>query len=124
MFFWLRGNFTLILCISVITLLVAAFGQSSVEIQKITTEFLETPTGISISQPRFGWTLSSEQNGAKQSAYQIIISNENEEVWNSEKVKSDQSQLIKYEGTKLKSATLYRFTIDVWDQNNQLSSST
>ncbi|MEO9474370.1 MAG: family 78 glycoside hydrolase catalytic domain [Cyclobacteriaceae bacterium] len=108
---------------SVITLLVTGCGQPSVEIQKITTEFLETPSSIFSSQPRFGWQLRSKENGTYQSAYQIILNEANLEYWNTGKVTSDQSQLIEYEGPQLNTSTRYQLTIHVWDQNDQLSSS-
>jgi alpha-L-rhamnosidase len=92
------------------------------QIDKITVELMEHPSGISIENPRFGWQLSSEQNGTSQSAYQIIVSSSEGEVWNTGKITSNQSQLISYEGKPLKSGVRFEFTVTVWDENDRQSS--
>ncbi|MEP0366426.1 MAG: glycoside hydrolase family 78 protein [Cyclobacteriaceae bacterium] len=94
---------------------------SSLQVAKITTEYLEIPVGIS-DNPRFGWQLISDQNGAKQSAYQISVLDGETEVWSSGKVISGQSQLVDYQGYELADGTLYQLLIDVWDQNDKKTS--
>lgn len=93
------------------------------QIKKITVDLMEQPVGVSTDAPRFGWVLSSNENGTSQSAYQITVSNEVGEVWNTGKVVSNQSQLISYQGAQLQSGQRYNVEVTVWDQKDQPSKS-
>ncbi|MEQ8473498.1 MAG: family 78 glycoside hydrolase catalytic domain [Marinoscillum sp.] len=79
---------------------------------------METPYGIS-GNPCFGWQLDSNGKGATQSAYQVVVTSNQKEVWNSGKVISDQSQLIRYDGNDLLPGERYVIQLSVWDQSDQ-----
>lgn len=85
----------------------------------LTCEMMERPLAINALSPRFGWQL--EEAGNNQKAYQIVLKDENGVVWNSNKVKSSQSQLVLYKGQQLNSGKRYFWTVKVWDDNDKIS---
>ncbi|NIA31791.1 MAG: alfa-L-rhamnosidase, partial [Actinobacteria bacterium] len=100
-------------------------GESSLHPVALTCEYLKNPLGIDVQQPRFFWKLESEQNGAKQSAFRIIVSGSrdnldkgNGEMWDSGKIKSDKTIQIVYAGKPLETGTYYFWKVQVWDQDN------
>ncbi len=96
-------------------------------ISGLKTEYLENPVGLDVSSPRFSWIIESPgQRGTRQSAYQIILSENKEDAgndqggyWNTGKVNSDQSVNIKYDGPPLKSETNYYWRVLVWTNKSQ-----
>src|SRR5699024_2804629 len=65
-------------------------------------------------QPMLGWELVGAKSGAAQSAYRIIVSNEPDSVkkgvgniWDSNKVGSDESSNILFQGQALQPLTTY-----------------
>lgn len=87
-------------------------------IYDFTTEYQVNPIGIDVN-PRFSWKISSTEQACMQIAYQIIVSDQEGEVWNSGKVKKDDSVLISYEGPKLKAETLYYVNLTVFDNKEK-----
>ena len=98
---------------------------SEVAITNLTTEYQKNPIGLECGQPRFGWEMQSNRIGAAQSAYQIVVVDEQKNiVWDSGKVNDSQSVGVSYEGEALSSATAYTWKLTVWDENgNPVSSS-
>ena len=81
------------------------------------------PLSIEIAQPRFGWKLHSELQGDLQTAYRIIVFSSKGIVWDSGKVDSEQSQWVVYQGDTLQPATSYRWQVNVWDMNGNVTES-
>ena len=86
------------------------------------------PLGIDILTPHLSWNLESTQRAKRQSAYQIIVSDSKEKLtdnignlWNSEKIISNQSIQIQYKGKALLSGMRCFWKIRVWDENGYLS---
>src|SRR6478609_826040 len=55
-------------------------------------EYRAQPLGIGETQPRFSWTLTPKDTaarGQRQSAYQLRVTSNDAEVWNSGKTASD-----------------------------------
>lgn len=78
-------------------------------------DHLINPLGIDNANPRLSWMLDDARQGARQTAYQIIVStdslkanNENGEIWNSGKKESDQI-LVTYPEKNLQPFTKYYF---------------
>jgi len=92
----------------------------SIEITKLTCEFQQNPVAVNTLQPRFGWQMKSAENGTVQSAYEMEIIGENFN-WNSGKVISSKSQLVKYTGNPLKSGQKYQWRVRVWNEKGELS---
>ncbi len=88
-------------------------------------EYKKNPMGIDVLKPRLSWKLFSEGQGVMQSAYQIHMAlteddllNEKELVWDSEKMKTDQSCHVRYDGPDIKSRVRYYWHVRVWDNHD------
>ena len=77
-------------------------------------ENLENPMGIDTAEPRFSWTILSDKQDVRQTAYQIVVSTDKGEVWNTGRVESDQQLWVRYQGQPLKSATPCTWKVKVW----------
>jgi len=93
-------------------------------IVKLLCNNTENPSVIQSPVPNFSWQLKSESRNQAQSAYQILVSDNLIEIqnfsggiWNSGKVDSDQSILVRYAGEELKSARKYYWRVKVWNQD-------
>ena len=93
------------------------------QIYDLRCENLINPLGIDTSTPRFSWKLSSEQNGTRQKAYQILVATDSlmlvegtADLWNSGKIKSPFSVMIPYKGKALQARTNAYWKIGVWDE--------
>jgi alpha-L-rhamnosidase len=92
-------------------------------------EFTANPLGIDVTQPRLSWKLASQQRGQKQTAYQIQVfsraaleaTNKTPDLWDSGKVASDETILIRYAGKELATSQQAFWAVRVWDQNDQSS---
>ena len=95
-----------------------------VRIEKLKTERLTNPIGIDDINPNFQWILKSNLNDQIQTAYRIVVSstpnklnNDNGDLWDSERVDSDNSINVKYAGIKLGSSQQVFWKVKVWDKN-------
>ena len=100
-----------------------------VEVVDLKCEYLENPLGIDIVKPRLSWQLITERNNVSQKAYQIMVStdaakleNNVGDLWDTDKVLSDQSIQIIYDGNELESRQKVFWKVKVWNQNNVASS--
>jgi alpha-L-rhamnosidase len=82
-----------------------------------------TPLGIDDTQPRFSWQLRDSRQGAKQTAYWLLVASKPEllvvghaDVWDSGRVTSGQSVGVQYAGPALAPSTRYYWKVLVWDQ--------
>ena len=99
---------------------------SPLKADKLRTEYLVNPLGLDVAQPRLSWTLISGQRAQKQSAYELIVSDNEKDIvagtgnmWASGKVASSQSLHIKYAGKPLGSFTKYYWRVKVYDANGE-----
>jgi alpha-L-rhamnosidase len=102
-------------------LLCASLAQSQVIVQNLLTENLANPIGIDQLQPRFSWQLTSNQKNILQTAYEINVIANKQNVWSSGKVNSDSSVHVIYKGNPLQSGTKYTWQVRVWDNTNKVS---
>lgn len=83
---------------------------------RLRTEYMKNPMGIDIKNPRLMWNC---EEGIKQTAYQIICTDEDEHtLWDSGKVQKDFMRAV-YSGQILKSRTRVCWKVRLWDENNQ-----
>ncbi|OVE74182.1 hypothetical protein BVX94_01360, partial [bacterium B17] len=112
------------LLLAVLCFPLMAFG---LEVSNLKCEYLENPQGIDVLQPRLSWRMKPEggnlkpEKGQKQTAYQVIVaSSENllatgkGDLWDSGKVKSNQSVHVVYDGKELSSRTECYWKVRVW----------
>ena len=90
-------------------------------IADLTCEMQRSPLALETTTPRFGWKLLSDLQGARQTAYRIVVSSSEKLVWDSGKKLSDQSQLIPFGGKNLLPTTRYTWKVQVWDADGNFS---
>jgi alpha-L-rhamnosidase len=100
--------------------------RSSADVAELMCEFQENPIGIDRAQPLFQWKMLDERRGARQTAYQLIVSatprnadRVQADVWDSGKVESDQSVHVQYEGPALETGKIYHWRVRVWDMDGK-----
>ncbi|MGQ9691254.1 MAG: family 78 glycoside hydrolase catalytic domain [Thermoproteota archaeon] len=91
-------------------------------------EYVSNPLGVDTFNPRFSWTLKSSRRGEVQTAYQILVSEDLEnlskdvgDMWDSGKVVSGDSAGVEYAGKTLKSGSTYYWKVRCWNGENQPS---
>jgi len=96
----------------------------------LTCEYLDNPAVIDVTHPRLSWinTVREGVRGQYQSAYQIqvatspkLLKKDQPDVWDSQKVDSDQSFLVDYDGADLTSTTSYWWRVRVWNRDDVAS---
>ena len=85
-----------------------------VTVSQLRVENMKQPLGIDTDTPRFSWILLSDKQDVRQTAYQLIVSADNGELWNSGRVESDQQLWVPYGGSKLTSNTHCTWKVKVW----------
>ncbi len=91
-------------------------------------EYRVNPLGIDVKRPQLSWQMQTDRQGARQTAYRILISSQLEQIdvpdiWDSGKVDSDQSIHVAYEGQTLQSRQRVYWKVIVWDETHQASES-
>lgn len=91
-------------------------------------ELGEDPRGIDVLRPRLTWALQSEEAAQSQSAYRILVASSRDvlsadcgDMWDSGKVRSDQSVSVEYGGRALKSSGQVFWKVRVWNQKGKPS---
>ena len=86
---------------------------------------LNNPAGTG-EYPEFSWILKSDQRAQAQTAYQIIIGKDQSaidkyagDIWDSGKIKSDNTTGITYSGKPLESGKKYFWRVQVWDASGK-----
>jgi alpha-L-rhamnosidase len=95
-------------------------------LEKLKCEYQETPMGLEVMNPRLSWQMKATTRGAKQTAYQILVADneadlkkDNGNVWNSGMVKSEQSLKVDYAGKPLESRKRYFWKVKIWNEKNK-----
>lgn len=90
-------------------------------------EYMENPLGVDISDPRFSWNLNNETRGTFQSAFQIQLAEEVEnlketgiKLWDTGKTLSNKSVNINYEGKPLEPGKTYYWRIRAWNEKDNV----
>ncbi|MBE7169413.1 MAG: glycoside hydrolase family 78 protein [Williamsia sp.] len=99
---------------------------AAIAIRVLRTEGRTEPIGIDIVTPRLSWELEGRQRGLEQTAYQVLVASSPEklaagqgDVWNSGKIASAQSQLVRWRGAPLKSRTHCYWKVKVWTREGE-----
>ncbi|MBN1481419.1 hypothetical protein EH223_03540 [candidate division KSB1 bacterium] len=95
---------------------------------QLTCEYLENPSVVDVVQPRLAWINLTEpgERGQKQTAWQVQVATSPEklaepDLWDSQKVESDQSFRVVYNGTPMTSRQECWWHVRVWDRDNKVS---
>ena len=92
---------------------------AKVDVKSLRVENLTNPLGVDTDQPRFSWVTTSDEKDVRQTAYQIIVSGDKGELWNSGKVDSDEQLWIPYAGGKLKSGMQCSWKVKVFTNKGE-----
>jgi len=104
-------------------------GQSNtLAFEKLLVNSKENPSTIESKQPLFSWLVDVDGYNKFQSSYHILVAssedklNENNaDVWNSKKVKSDKSTFVKYQGKDLQAMQNYFWKVKISDNQGTIS---
>jgi len=125
---------TLLIFINCLALLTSAWAAvpprlaAPASVTTLRVEYQENPVGIDVRQPRLSWQIQSDRRGAMQSAYQIQVASSlavqqgQDLIWDSGKIKSDQSIQRVYDGPPLRSGQRYFWRVRVWDDADEATS--
>lgn len=110
--------FLTLMCLVVVN----TYGQKPAELK---CEYLVAPLGIDQPAPRLSWKMDDRRQGAKQTAYRIIIgkdslavSQNKGDVWDTGKIPTDLN-LVKYAGKELQAFTRYFWKVQLWDKEKK-----
>ena len=118
-----------VFCLLALLFSIAASAQASdVVPYDLRTEFREEPLGVEAAQPRLSWKLRSNVRGARQTSYQILVATSPDvlarregDAWDSRRVTSEETHLIRYKGTPLEPGRAYYWTVRVWNDGGEPS---
>ncbi len=89
-------------------------------------EYRVDPLGIGVLVPRLSWLMQDARRGAAQTAYQILVADNPEDLaankgnlWDSGKVDSSDSAQIQYAGKPLGSRTRCHWKVRLWDADGK-----
>lgn len=94
----------------------------------LTCQSLHDPLGVIAPFPQLGWIYHTRRPGYRQSAYQIRVATSRRalesgqaDIWDSERIFSDQSVHVPFAGKPLHSRCDYYWQVRVWDQHGVAS---
>ena len=122
---WLGGIFSLILS-GILFIGASRSLPDHLQVYDLRCENLIDPLGIDVTTPRFSWKLSSERNGTKPKAYQILVATDSlllkaggADLWNSGKIESPASVMVPYKGKELQARSCAYWKVGVWDEKSR-----
>jgi alpha-L-rhamnosidase len=105
-----------------------SYTQSASVVTQLKCEYKVNPIGIDINKPRVSWKILSPERSVMQSAYQIraaasaeSLTAGKELLWDSGKVKSEQSIHVVYAGPELASRQRVYWQVRIWDNKGYQS---
>ncbi|MGA7719811.1 MAG: family 78 glycoside hydrolase catalytic domain [Ignavibacteriaceae bacterium] len=100
--------------------------KSKVSIEKLKCDYLPNPLGIDNKHPGLSWELLCTERDIKQMAYRIIVgssygklSANQGDIWDSQKIISDSTLNILYNGNALVSRMKYYWKVCVWTNKGE-----
>ena len=92
----------------------------------LSAEHKINPVGLDVSNPRLSWKLKADGYNIMQSAYSVRVAtsprfSSSSMVWQSGKIESDESVLLRYSGKELKPGQKYYWQARVWDNRGKVS---
>ena len=111
-----------ILIYVLLSLLAISLQAQNLSVNNLTCEYRVNPLGVEASNPLLGWQLVSKQTNVMQTAYRILVADDESlltknigNMWDSKKTINSASIQVKYFGKMLQSAKKYFWKVMVWD---------
>jgi alpha-L-rhamnosidase len=105
------------------------YAQTIVKPIRLTCEHLSQPLGLDAPHPRLEWMLQDARQGAKQTAFQLLVGADSAgvqsgqaDMWQTIKTNSDSMRIV-YRGKPLKPFTTYFWRVIVWDKDGKSTTS-
>ena len=102
--------------------------ENPITVYDLKCEYKVNPIGIDVTKPRMSWKLKSSARAVEQSAYQVRTAAYQDDLkssqnllWESQKVDTDQSTHVVYEGPSLVSRQRIWWQVRVWDNQGHCS---
>ena len=120
----------IVFCITILLsiLFISCNRNQKIQIRETRCESGINPIGIDQTYPKFSWITEGAERGKKQTAYQIIvdsnkqnIDNNSGELWNSGKIISEKSNAVLYNGKSLESNQTYYWKVRIWDDQGNVT---
>ncbi|MCW5768558.1 MAG: family 78 glycoside hydrolase catalytic domain [Phycisphaeraceae bacterium] len=87
-------------------------------------EYLTDPLGVAEKSPRLSWVVESDRRAERQTAYRVLVASSPEvlarnegDLWDSDKIESDQTSQIEYAGRPLRSRERCWWKVLAWDKD-------
>src|SRR5215471_3573215 len=100
----------------------AAPQMTALVVDHLRTEYKDNPLGLGTSRPRLSWRIHGEGRGIVQADYQLRVARSTADlasgrslVWDSGRVKSNESIQQPYAGRALQSRQRYYWQVRIWD---------
>ncbi len=120
----MRFGMTVIMLLALLSVEGQSEPSNGVSVGRLRCEGRENPEGIDAPHPVLSWILVSEERGAAQQAYQVLVASHPDllmegkvDFWDSGKVATDQSVYIQYSGKPLASGQRYFWSVRIWDKS-------
>ncbi len=101
---------------------------AALHVADLRCEYVANPLGSDAAAPRLAWTLTSNQRGQRQTAFQIVVATKpgalhpgQADLWDSGRVASRETAQIVYQGKALNSRQQCFWSVRVWDQEGRPS---
>ena len=114
--------------IILISIILVGCSDSGITPDDLTCEYLTDPTVVDVANPRLSWinVAAYSERSQLQTAYQIRVASSksglsNPDLWDSQKVLSEQSFRVKYAGDALESGQDCWWQVRTWDKNDKPS---
>ncbi|AUS06298.1 alpha-L-rhamnosidase [Pseudotamlana carrageenivorans] len=102
--------------------------QASLDFGQVLLNAKSNPTAIESETPLFSWTVDTEGFNKSQSAYHILVASSSDklnesgaDIWNSQKIESNKSTFVKFEGKSLEALKTYYWQVKIWDESGNAS---
>lgn len=105
-----------------IAICIASFVSAQTTVHTLLTENSVNPIGVDATTPRFSWQLTGTKRNTMQAAYDVTVLTADKKIaWHSGKINSSQSVYVPYAGATLESGKKYKWMVEVWDNNGNVS---
>lgn len=96
------------------------------EVTNLRVESATNPLGIDKQHPALSWMIATNKKDIEQIGYQVLVASspkkltpDDADLWNSGKVKSDQSVFVHYNGDSIKSGQQCFWKVKVWTNKGE-----